>query len=147
MEWIPLQWLGHTFQLTIKNAKEETPAVSPLCKKARALVGHYKHSAQATRLKDCQKCMELPSTSLIQDVETRWNSEHAMMSRLVQLKDAVSLEMATSETNVSCLSASEWSAAMSLVQVLQPVADATAVDRGMEHCRRWCHFFMVQNKS
>ncbi|KAG0427314.1 hypothetical protein HPB47_025619 [Ixodes persulcatus] len=70
--------------------------------------------------------MELPSTSLNQDVETGWNSEHAMLSRLVQLKDAVSLEMATSETSVSCLSASEWSVAESLVQVLQPVADATA---------------------
>ncbi|KAG0432856.1 hypothetical protein HPB47_020458 [Ixodes persulcatus] len=53
-------------------------------------MGHYKHSAKATqRLKDCQKHMELPSTSLIQDVDTRWNSEHAMLSRLVQLKDAV----------------------------------------------------------
>ncbi|KAG0420885.1 hypothetical protein HPB47_003201 [Ixodes persulcatus] len=127
MEWIPLQCLGHTFQLAIKAAKEETPAVSLLCKKARAIVGHYKHSAQATRrLKDCQERMELPSTSLIQDVETRWNSEHAMLSRLVQLKDAVSLEMATSETSVNCLSASEWSVAESLVQVLQSVADATA---------------------
>ncbi|KAG0410779.1 hypothetical protein HPB47_012107 [Ixodes persulcatus] len=47
MEWIPLQCLGHTFQLAIKDAKEETPAVSLLCKKARAIVGHYKHSAQA----------------------------------------------------------------------------------------------------
>lgn len=65
-------------------------------------------AAQATQqLKDCQKRMELPSTSLIQDVGMRWNSEHAMVSRLVQLKDAVSLEMATSETSVNCLSASE----------------------------------------
>ncbi|XP_049276311.1 zinc finger BED domain-containing protein 4-like [Rhipicephalus sanguineus] len=103
MEWIPLQCLGHTLQLAIKDAKEETPVVSSLCKKARALVGHYKHSAQATRrLKDCQKRMELPSIGLIQDVDTRWNSEHAMLSRLVQLRDAVSLEIATSETSVSC---------------------------------------------
>lgn len=130
MEWTPLQCMGHTFQLAIKDAKDETPAVSLLCKKARAIVGHYKHSAQATqRLKDCQRRMELPSTSLIQDVDTRWNSEHAMLSRLVQLKDAVSLEMATSETSVTCLSGSEWNAAESLVQILKPIADAT-IDLG-----------------
>ncbi|KAH7932833.1 hypothetical protein HPB49_003340 [Dermacentor silvarum] len=53
MEWIPLQCLGHTLQLAIKDAKEETPVVSSLFKKAQALVGHFKHSAQATRwLKD-----------------------------------------------------------------------------------------------
>ncbi|KAH9373523.1 hypothetical protein HPB48_003475 [Haemaphysalis longicornis] len=70
--------------------------------------------------------MELPDVSLIQDVKTCWNSEHAMLSRLVDLKDAVSLEMATSETSVSCLSPSEWNVAASLVQVLQPIVDATA---------------------
>ncbi|KAH9375516.1 hypothetical protein HPB48_016076 [Haemaphysalis longicornis] len=103
-DWTPLQCLGHTFQLAVRDAKEETPAVSLLCKKARAIVGHYKHSAQANRRpKNCQKRMELPDVSLIQDVETRWNSEHAMLSHLVDLKDAVSLEMATSETSVTFL--------------------------------------------
>lgn len=98
MEWTPLQCLGTTLQLAAKDSKEETPAVSVLCKKVRAIVGHYKHSAQATRtLKDGQTHMDLPNVSLIQDVDTRWNSEHAMLSRLVELKHAVPLEMATSE--------------------------------------------------
>lgn len=30
MEWTSLQCMGHTFQLAIKDAKEETPAVSAL---------------------------------------------------------------------------------------------------------------------
>nr|XP_050024257.1 zinc finger BED domain-containing protein 4-like [Dermacentor andersoni] len=99
IQWIPLQCLGHTLQLAIEDAKE-TPLVSLLCKKARALVGHYKHSAKPTRrLRECHKRMELPSIDLIQDVDTRCNSEHAMLSRLVQLRDAVSLNIATSETN------------------------------------------------
>ncbi|KAL1426821.1 hypothetical protein MTO96_017963 [Rhipicephalus appendiculatus] len=134
MEWIPIQCLGHTLQLAIKDAKEEIPMVSSLCKKARALVGHYKHSAQATRrLKECQKRMELPSRGLIQDVHTRWNSEHAMLSRLVESRDAVSLEIATSETSVSCRSPSEWNVAASLVQILQPIADATTDLSGQKY--------------
>ncbi|KAH9361014.1 hypothetical protein HPB48_006327 [Haemaphysalis longicornis] len=127
IDWTPLQCLEHTFQLAVRDTKEETLAVSLMCKKARVIAGHYKHSAQATRrLKDCQKGMELPAVSLIQDVDTRWNSEHAMLSYLVELIDAVSLEMAASETSVSCLSPSEWNVAASLVQVLQPIVDATA---------------------
>ncbi|KAH7980613.1 hypothetical protein HPB49_017600 [Dermacentor silvarum] len=147
MEWIPLQCLGHTLQLAIKDAKEDTPVVSLLCKKARALVRHYKQSAQAIRrLKDCQKRMELPSIGLIPDVDTRWNSEHAMLSRLVHLRDAVSLEIATSETSVSCLSLSEWNVAASLVQILQPIADATTDLSGLKY-GTMCYFFTGQNSS
>lgn len=95
MEWTQLQCMVHLVQhldvqLVIKDAREVTPAVSLLCKKAWAIVGHYKHNTQATWwLKNTQKCMEPPSTSLVQDVDTRWNSEHAMLSQLVQLKDTV----------------------------------------------------------
>lgn len=52
--------------------------------------------------------MELPSTS--------W---------LIQLKDAVSLEMDTSETDVTLVSPSKWNIAETLVQVLKPIADET----------------------
>ncbi|KAL1442395.1 hypothetical protein MTO96_046433 [Rhipicephalus appendiculatus] len=105
-----------------------------LCKKARALVGDYKHSAQATRRpKECQKRMQLPSRGLIQDVDTRWNSEHAMLSRYVEPRDAVSLEIATSETSVSCRSPSEWNVAASLVQILQPIEDATTYLSGQKY--------------
>ncbi|KAL1431729.1 hypothetical protein MTO96_013837 [Rhipicephalus appendiculatus] len=82
-EWIPLQCLGHTLQLAIKDAKEETPVVLSLCKKARAFLDTINAAPrQLVDLRKCQKCMELPSRGLIQDVNTRWNSEHAMLSRL-----------------------------------------------------------------
>ncbi|KAH7963474.1 hypothetical protein HPB52_021241 [Rhipicephalus sanguineus] len=38
MEWIPLECLGHTLQLAIKDAKEEMPVVSSLCRMARAVM-------------------------------------------------------------------------------------------------------------
>lgn len=70
MEWTSLQCMGHTFQLAIKDAKEETPAVSAL-QEGTSNSGYCKHSVQATQwLKNCQKRMELPSTSLVQDVDT-----------------------------------------------------------------------------
>lgn len=97
-------------------------------------MGHYKHSAQETRrLKGCQKRMELPDVSLIQDVDSRWNSEHAMLGRLVELKNVVSLDMATSKTSVNGLSPSGWNVAASLMQVLQSIVDATAELSGQKY--------------
>ncbi|KAH9360763.1 hypothetical protein HPB48_018218 [Haemaphysalis longicornis] len=80
-----------------------------LLEKCRAIVGHYKHSAKATAsLQDCQRQLELATLKLIQDVETRWNSEHDMLPRLLQLKAAVCLELATSDTTISSLTQQEW---------------------------------------
>lgn len=122
----PLQCLGHTLQLAIKDAKEVTPGVPDILKKCRAIVGHYKHSAKATAsLEDCQRQLELPALKLIQDVETRWNSEHDMLSRLLQLKAAVCLELATSDTTIASLTPQEWRTVEGLVKALAPVASAT----------------------
>ncbi|XP_049514970.1 zinc finger BED domain-containing protein 4-like [Dermacentor silvarum] len=38
---VPMQCMGHTLQLTIKDAKEETAGVPVILKKRRAIVGHY----------------------------------------------------------------------------------------------------------
>lgn len=69
--------------------------------------------------------MELSVLELIQGVETRWNSEHDMLSRLVQLKEAICLELATSETTVPNLAPQEWKAVAGLVKALEPIASAT----------------------
>lgn len=94
--------------------------------KCRAIVGHYKHSAKATAsLQDCQRQLELPTLKLIQDVETRWNSEHDMLSHLLQLKAAVCLELVTSDTTIASLTPQEWRTVEGLVKPLAPVASET----------------------
>ncbi|KAH7968834.1 hypothetical protein HPB52_011713 [Rhipicephalus sanguineus] len=126
---VPMQCMGHTLQLAIKDAKEETAGVFAILKKCHAIVGYYKHSAQAAaRLKDCQRRMELSVLELIQDVETRWNSEHYMLSHLVQLKEAICLELATSETTVPNLAPQEWKASWSHSERL------VALDQLIEGC-------------
>ncbi|KAH9368338.1 hypothetical protein HPB48_004530 [Haemaphysalis longicornis] len=74
---------------------------------------------------DIQKNMDLEPLEVVQDVPTRWNSEHAMMKRLVKLRVPVSVEMSECDT-VEPLSASEWRLMTAAVQVLQPLEQATA---------------------
>ncbi|KAH9367766.1 hypothetical protein HPB48_014051 [Haemaphysalis longicornis] len=119
----PLQCLGHTLQLAIKDSREVTPGVPETLKKCQAIVGHYKHSAKATA--SLQDCQELPTLKLIQDVETRWNSEHDMLPRLLQLRAAVCLELATSDTTIASLTPQERRTVEGLVKALAPVASAT----------------------
>ncbi|KAG0421889.1 hypothetical protein HPB47_002249 [Ixodes persulcatus] len=113
---ISMQCIGHTLQLAIKDAKEETAGVPSILKKCRAIVGYYKHSAETTtRLQDFQH--EAPPSKLVQDVETRYSSECDALSRLLQLQEAVCLELATSETMVPNPTPQEWKMGAGLVKV------------------------------
>lgn len=124
--WSGVQCFGHTLQLCISNAKKEVAGFSQLCAKARTIVARYKRSAKARgRLMEIQKNMNLEPLEVVQDVPTRWNSEHAMMKRLVKLRVPVSVELSECDT-VEPLSASEWRLMAAVVQVLQPLEQATA---------------------
>ncbi|KAM7293079.1 hypothetical protein ISCGN_026209 [Ixodes scapularis] len=69
--------------------------------------------------------MNLEPLEVVQDVPTRWNSEHAMIKRLVKLRVPVSVELSECDT-VEPLSAGEWRLMTAVVQVLQPLEQATA---------------------
>lgn len=78
-----LRCFAHTLQLVLVDAKKGTSGMSELVTKARKIVGHYRHSSTATeRLHTLQNEMGKEPLKLIQDVETRWNSEYLMLSRL-----------------------------------------------------------------
>lgn len=123
--WCGVQCFGHTLQLCVSDAKKEVAGFSELCAKARAIVGRYKRSAKARgRLMEIQKNMQLDPLEVVQDVPTRWNSEHAMMARLVKLRVPVTVELSECET-VENLNSSEWKLMSGAVKVLQPLEQAT----------------------
>lgn len=41
--------------------------------------------------------MQLDPLEVVQDVPTRWNSEHAMMARLLRLRGPIILELSESD--------------------------------------------------
>lgn len=68
--------------------------------------------------------MGIDPLEVMQDVPTRWNSEHAMMSRLLELRTAISAEPSESDS-VENLSSAEWKLMAGLVSVLEPIQQAT----------------------
>lgn len=124
--WERLQCFGHTLQLCISDVKKEVSSFGLLCAKSRSIVGHYKKSTRARgRLLEIQNDMRMQALEVIQDVPTRWNSEHAMLARLLKLRAPISVELSESDS-VENLSAQEWKLMNAVVKVLQPLEQATA---------------------
>ena len=58
--------------------------------------------------------------SLVNDVETRWNSTLLLARRLLLLKNAVRLTLMNSTMNAEDLSNQEWELLAGVVKLLQP---------------------------
>ncbi|KAH8033749.1 hypothetical protein MRX96_031268 [Rhipicephalus microplus] len=128
LPWTVRACFAHTLQLAIHDAISNTPSIDHLCKKARHIVGHYKHSSSAQkRLDEYQKKMGKDPLRLVQDVDTRWNSQYLMLSRLLDLKEAVSVELATSSSSIDGLCSAEWKEALEYLDTLKPSYDATVI--------------------
>lgn len=74
-EFSVLGCIAHSLELVIHDAIFLYENVKMLIKKCRKIVGHFKRSEQASRyLSKCQETCSVLQHSLIQDIETRWNS-------------------------------------------------------------------------
>lgn len=88
----------HSSVLCVSDAKGEVSGFLQLCAKARSIVARYKGSAKARgRLQEIERNMQMDPLKVIQDVPTRWNSEHAMMLRLVKLHTVITVELSESD--------------------------------------------------
>ncbi|KAJ8897642.1 hypothetical protein PR048_002991 [Dryococelus australis] len=79
-----------------------------ICAKDGRIVGHFKHSVQATQqLNDCQRTLKLPEHRLIQDEPTRWDSTYQMLSRLLEQRKAARVEKIAGTSAAEEVTASE----------------------------------------
>lgn len=79
LPWTERACFAHALQLVINDARSRSPAIDRLCKKVRHVVGHYKHSSSTQkRLEGFQKKMGKDTPRLVQNVETRWNSQYCL---------------------------------------------------------------------
>lgn len=131
--WLSIQCFAHTLQLCINCAKRDTPNFEQLCIKARGIVSYYKRSSLArNRLKELQASMGLDPVEVIQDVVTRWNSEYAMMARLLKLRRPISVDLSEQDT-MEDFTSTEWRLMTSVTSVLKCIDDATRESCSEKH--------------
>ncbi|XP_054261417.1 zinc finger BED domain-containing protein 4-like [Macrosteles quadrilineatus] len=124
-DWTHFRCFAHTLQLALNDAKKDVTGMLKMLSKARAIVGHYKHSSTAqSRLNKLQLQLGLQPLHLVQDCETRWNSEFHMLSRLIELKQPLSADLANVE-KIENLNSNEWELAEGYVIILKPLESAT----------------------
>jgi hypothetical protein len=119
--------VAHTLNLSINEAINGNSDINQILKKCRTIVGHFKHSSNATeKLKDFQLQMNLPPLKVKQYVATRWNSSFIMMERLVNIKAPLSATMSTLPRASNYLNASEREIVLDCTHILKPFQIMTA---------------------
>ncbi|XP_068086602.1 zinc finger BED domain-containing protein 4-like [Anabrus simplex] len=122
--WKHFGCYAHTLNLVVQEALDK---VQPLQEKVKSIVAFFKRSAIATRkLLDYQKAhSDVIPKKLIQSVPTRWNSTFYMLSRFVELKDAIKVTTALTSNTLPVLSEEEWEICKDLCTVLKPFEEIT----------------------
>ena len=93
--------------------------------KLKKIATHFNHSVTAVqRLSKIQEELGVPQHSIIQAVQTRWNSTLHMLVRMIDQKRAITA-YSSDHGHFSCLSAEEWSIASNLAETLGPLEEVT----------------------
>jgi len=135
-EWYDLACFAHTLQLAIGDAKAACDGVEAMLTKCRRLVTHYHHSCVASsRINSYQRARGQPEYDFIAACPTRWNSDLAMVSRLLVLKESVAADIAA-VGDVENLTTSEWKMAEGFEAILKPLDESTRDSCGEKYPTR-----------
>ena len=115
--WSLIPCYAHCLQLAVKSAMKKCANYFDLRKKCREIFEFFSRSTSCR-----EKFLEIQRTNnpeeeplqLIQDVDTRWNSTHAMLQCLVQLRKPLSMALCD-ENMPQNLNNEEWKLADALV--------------------------------
>lgn len=116
----------HNLHLIVSDALNSQRAVKDIIAIGRRIVGHFNHSSLAcSRFKDIQeKQLHLQYKKVVQDISTRWNSTFYMLSRLLELKNAISLYV-NENSEITNFSSYQWTLIENCVKLLQPFEEIT----------------------
>ncbi len=139
----------HTLQLVLKDAIFEQRYVKDIIATCKQIVGHFNHSPSAfAKYTDYQIKFNLPEHRFIQDVDTRWNSQYYMLSRIFEQKTAL-IAYCSDHSKPSCLGTDQWKLLEKLQQILKHFVDCTnflSADNAIAsaiipNMKVICHFF------
>ncbi|RXN09838.1 zinc finger BED domain-containing 4-like protein [Labeo rohita] len=85
-----LSYFAHSINLIVKRAVEDHEELADIRSRARRVVSFFSSSTKATeKLILGQEKMGRQPLKILQEVDTRWNSTHDMLQRLINLKEPV----------------------------------------------------------
>ena len=129
--WTGFFCTAHCLQLCLK-AGFSINAIDRLISYAQKLVAHFHHSVVAIEaLKGKQVQMNLAQKKLVKSCATLWNSQLAMLERLLELRLPIAAVLSDEEVTKrsDChldLKKEQWTLAEDLVKVLEPFRIATS---------------------
>ena len=121
---------AHLLQTCIRHAITSNTSIATLLKRARQLVGHFKHSALATTALCLAQTGTTPPLKVIQDCPTRWNSALFMLERLIKLELPIRKVLADQQNRTLLLADHQWALAEKVVAALKDFELATTTFGG-----------------
>ncbi|KAI2643954.1 E3 SUMO-protein ligase ZBED1 [Labeo rohita] len=121
-----LPCFAHTINLIVKRAVEEHEVMADIRSRARKVVSYFRSSTNATeKLILAQERMGRQPLKLLQEVDTRWNSTHDMLQRLIDLREPVGAALASLSNDIMPLSSADFDIISESLEVLAPFKYAT----------------------
>jgi hypothetical protein len=134
--WFDLACFAHTLQLAISDGIRAVDGMENMLTKCRRIVSYHHHRCLAgQRIDQIRRDGQLPELDFVMSCPTRWNSEYAMVDRMLLLKSAVCTDIAA-VGDVENLTTAEWKLAEGFVAVCQPLAEATEDSSGEKYPTR-----------
>ncbi|XP_071246206.1 uncharacterized protein [Salvelinus alpinus] len=116
---------AHTLQLVINDGLSSQRAVLDIIAMLKSCATHFDHSVLAKqRLRAIQEELGLPKHSIIQAVQTRWNSTLHMLQRMFEQRRALKV-YAGEYGHIGSLSAAQWNIVSNLIETLAPMEEVT----------------------
>lgn len=114
----------HNLHLIVVDALNR--AVKDIIAMGRRIVGHFNHSSLAcSQFKEIQEeQLHVTPKKLLQDISTRWNSTYFMLSRLLELKNAMSLYV-NENNEITNFSLHQWTLIQNCLNLLHPFEEIT----------------------
>lgn len=128
-DWSRIPCFAHSLQLVVKMALKKFSLYAILRQQCKDIVNFFAKSTSAReRFKEVQRGLMKNSDEtvlqLIQEVDTRWNATYLMFERLLHLKRPLTLILCD-DNMPNNLSSEEWRFISIIVNILQPIKEAT----------------------
>ena len=125
LQWPHLPCFGHTLNLAVRAGLAK-PRVHQVVSKCSHIVTYFRRSSKATYvLKEKQIALGLPQHSMIQDVETRWNSTYNMLERICEQQASICASLVDLKRVDLMLQDGDVKIMEKLVEILKPFFQIT----------------------